>query len=71
MFVLLTPPSEQEHRRRLRERRRRLSHQSEPTWDEVQARARRYDDWREPPVSIDSGQPLDVVIGAVDACIPE
>ena len=31
VFVLLTPPHEREHQRRLAERTRRLSHQSDPT----------------------------------------
>jgi predicted kinase len=67
VFVLLTPPPEHEHRRRLEGRTRRLSHQSEPTWEQVQARAQRYEPWRDPPVSIDSGQPLDAVVDEVAA----
>ena len=70
VFVLLTPPPEREHRLRLQERTRRLSHQSEPTWEHVQARAKTYERWREPPVSIDSGQPLDVVVAEVAAIVP-
>jgi len=69
VFVLLTAPPEHEHRRRLEGRARRLSHQSEPTWEQVQARARRYEAWHEPPVSIDSGQPLDVVVDEVAAIV--
>jgi predicted kinase len=71
VFVLLTPPSEKEHRRRLQERTRRLAHQSEPTWDEIQARARRYEPWHDPPVWIDSGQALDVVVNQVAAIVSQ
>ena len=69
VFVLLTPPEEHEHRRRLHGRTRRLSHQSEPTWEHVQARAQKFEDWRDPPVSIDSGQPLDAVVDEVLAIV--
>jgi predicted kinase len=69
VFVLLTPPPEGEHRRRLQGRTRYLSHQSEPTWEHVQARAQTYEGWRDPPVSIDSGQPLDMVIDEVAAIV--
>lgn len=64
-FVLLTPPPEREHRRRLLQRTRRLSHQAEPTWEQVQARAETYEEWRDPPVSIDSGKPLSTVVAEV------
>jgi predicted kinase len=70
VFVLLTPPPEGEHRRRLQGRTRNLTHQSEPTWEHVQARAQTYEAWRDPPVSIDSGQPLDVVVDEVAAIVP-
>jgi predicted kinase len=70
VFVLLTPPPEQEHRLRLESRTRNLTHQSEPTWDDVQARAQTYESWREPPLSIDSGQPLEVVVAEVAAIVP-
>jgi predicted kinase len=69
VFVLLTPPPEREHRRRLAERTRPLSHQSEPTWEQVHARARAYEPWRDPPLSIDSGQPFDTVVGEVAAIV--
>jgi predicted kinase len=67
VFVLLTPPAEREHRRRLQTRTRGLVHQSEPTWEEVQARAERFEPWIEPPVSIDGSQPFDVVVEQVAA----
>jgi len=70
VFVLLTPPDEREHRRRLRERTRPFAHQSEPTWEQVQARARRFEPWRDPPVTIDSGQPLEIVVEQVGAILP-
>jgi predicted kinase len=70
VFVLLVPPPEHEHRRRLQGRTRRLSYQSEPTWEQVQARARRYERWHDPPVAIDSGQSLDVVVDEVAAIVP-
>jgi predicted kinase len=70
VFVLLTPPEEREHRRRLEERTRRLSHQSEPTWEQVQARGERFEHWRDPPTSIDSGQPLEVVVDEVAKLVP-
>jgi predicted kinase len=70
VFVLLTPPEEREHRRRLEGRTRRLSHQSEPTWEQVQARAQRFECWRDPPVSIDSGKPLEVVVDEVADIVP-
>ena len=69
VFVLLTPPPEREHRRRLGGRTRRLSHQSEPTWDGVQARARTYEAWRDPPISIDAGEPFDAVVDEVAAVV--
>ena len=69
VFVLLTPPREPEHRLRLRGRTRRLSHQSEPTWEQVQARAQKYESWRDPPVLIDSGQPVGVVVDEVAAIV--
>jgi predicted kinase len=69
VFVLLTPPEEHEHRLRLRGRTRRLSHQSEPTWEAVKARAEAYERWRDPPASIDSAQPLDVVVDEVLAIV--
>ncbi|HUZ85188.1 MAG TPA: AAA family ATPase [Gaiellales bacterium] len=69
VFVLLNPPPEQEHRRRLEGRTRQLSHQPEPTWEQVQARAQTFERWRDPPVSIDSGQPLDVVIDEIIALV--
>jgi len=71
VFVLLTPPQEPEHRLRLPGRTRSLSHQSEPTWEQVQARAHEFEHWRDPPVSIDSGQPLDVVVAEVAAIVPD
>jgi hypothetical protein len=67
--VLLTPPHEREHRRRLAERTRRLSHQSEPTWEGVQARARTYEAWRDAPIRIDAGQPFDAVVDQVAAIV--
>ena len=70
VFVLLTPPPEDEHRLRLRERTRQLAHQPEPSWLEVQERARTYEPWREPPVTIDSGNPLGVVVAEVIATVP-
>jgi predicted kinase len=69
VFVLLVPPQEREHQLRLQRRTRRLSYQSEPTWEHVQARAQEYESWRDPPVSIDSGQPLDVVVDEVAAIV--
>ncbi|HVD89981.1 MAG TPA: RNase H family protein [Jatrophihabitantaceae bacterium] len=69
VFVLLTPPPEREHRLRLQGRTRYLSHQSEPTWEQVQARVETYERWRDPPLSIDSGQPLDVVVDEVAAIV--
>jgi predicted kinase len=69
VLVLLTPPHEREHRRRLAERTRRLSHQSEPTWEGVQARAGTYEAWRDPPIAIDSGQPFDAVVDEVAAIV--
>ena len=69
VFVLLTPPEEREHLLRLQRRTRRLTHQSEPTWEQVQARARTYESWRDPPVPIDTGEPLDVVIDKVAAIV--
>jgi predicted kinase len=69
VFVLLTPPQEREHRLRLGGRTRRLSHQSEPTWGQVHARALTYEPWRDRPISIDSGQPFDAVVDAVAAIV--
>ena len=69
VFVLLTPPPEREHRRRLGGRVRRLSHQSEPTWEGVQARARTYEAWPDPPISVDSGRPFDAVVDVVLAIV--
>jgi len=69
VFVLLTPPPEREHRLRLQERTRHLSHQPEPPWEHVQERARTYERWRDPPVSIDSSQPLGAVVAEVAAIV--
>ena len=71
VFVLLTPPEEREHRVRLEGRTRGLQYQSEPTWEDVQARARGYEPWRDPPVTISSGQALDAVVDQVVAVIRE
>jgi hypothetical protein len=49
---------------------RRLSNQSEPTWEQVRARGKTYERWRDPPVLIDSGQPLDMVVAQVAAIVP-
>ncbi len=70
VFVLLAPPGEREHRLRLEGRTRRLLHQSEPTWESVLERARTYERWREPPVSVDSGQSLAAVVDEVAALVP-
>jgi predicted kinase len=70
-FVLLTPPPEDEHRHRLRARTRGLAHQSEPTWEQVQARARTFEDWHHPPVVIDGGQSLETVVQEVATLLGE
>jgi len=70
VFALLTPPPEQEHRLRLQDRTRHLAHQAEPSWEHVQARAMTFERWRDPPVSIDGGQPLSVVVAKVAAIVP-
>jgi len=69
VFVLLTPPPEREHRARLEGRTRHLAHQSEPSWERVRERASTYEAWRDPPVSIDSSQPLDAVVAEVGAIV--
>ena len=35
----------------------------------MQARARTYEAWRDPPITIDSGQPFDAVVDEVAAII--
>jgi predicted kinase len=69
VFVLLTPPAAREHRRRLEQRERGLVHQSEPTWEDVQARAEAFEAWRDPPVLVDAGRPVEVVIDEVAAVV--
>jgi hypothetical protein len=44
-FVLLTVTDATEHRRRLEGRVRGLANVPEPTWEEVQARARAFEPW--------------------------
>lgn len=65
MFVLLTPPEPAEHRRRLTGRTRGLAHIPEPTWEQVEARARAYEPWPAEPDLVDSGQRPDLVVEQV------
>lgn len=69
LFVLLTPPAEGEHRRRLTERRRELRHHTEPSWESVRVRADGFEAWRDPPVTVDSGLPLVAVIEQVASIV--
>lgn len=64
-FVHLTPPPPQEHQRRLTTRRRGLVHVPEPTWEQVEARALIYEAWGDECLSVDSGQPLEAVVGEI------
>ena len=47
VFVLLSLDDGDEHRRRLEDRARHLTHVSEPSWDDVLARAAAYAPWAE------------------------
>lgn len=64
-FVVLTPPDALEHRRRLETRRRGLLHVSEPTWEQVEARAAAYAPWAEEPFAADAAQDLNAVVEQV------
>jgi predicted kinase len=65
VFVLLTPPEPSVHRTRLEGRQRTLRQVPEPTWEQVEQRARSYEPWRDEPLVIDSGQSLDAVVQQV------
>ncbi len=55
VFVLLVLDDAVEHRRRLEGRTRGFTHVPEPTWDEVQARAKTFAPWSGPVEVIDAG----------------
>lgn len=62
-FVLLTLDDEAEHRRRLDDRRRDLTHVPEPSWADVLARAAARDPWAGATcLRLDAGRPLDELV---------
>jgi len=70
-FVLLTVPSQGEHRRRLESRERGLTNVPEPTWEQVLARADAYEPWLGPCTVIDAGGPISDVVDQVLAVTNE
>jgi predicted kinase len=61
-FVLLHPPGAAEHQRRLRDRRRGLTHVTEPTWAQVTARAEAYEAWPDEPLELSATAPVDELL---------
>jgi predicted kinase len=61
-FVLLLPPADDEHQRRLRVRRRGFEHISEPSWSQVRARAENYERWRDEPIELASVEPVETLV---------
>ena len=64
-FVVLSPPPGTDHRRRLERRVRGLPHVGEPTWEQVEARARGYEPWLDPHDEVDAALPLEDVVAHV------
>lgn len=64
-FVLLTLDDEVEHRRRLRGRRRELSHVPEPTWDDVRRRAAEFERWVGAYEQMDANAPVEQLAASV------
>jgi predicted kinase len=62
LFIVLKPPPDQEHQRRLANRIRHHAHVPEPSWVEVRARAASYEPWDGEYVVIDSAQPIEAVV---------
>jgi predicted kinase len=60
--VVLNPPPDSEHRRRLANRTRGHAHVPEPTWEEVQARAASCEPWHDGGLFVDSAQPIEAVV---------
>lgn len=61
-FVVIQPPAEQEHQRRLQSRKRNLRHVSEPTWEQVRERARTYEPWRDSPLEVSGSPPVQALV---------
>lgn len=62
-FVLLFLDDMDEHRRRLEHRERRFAHVSEPSWDDVLARAAGYAPWSaDACLRVDAQRPVDDVV---------
>jgi len=57
-FLVTVCSDEDEHRRRLAMRSRPFLNVREPTWEDVQRRAAKYEPWLEPHTVIDTLQPL-------------
>ncbi len=64
-FALLTLSDGSEHRRRLEDRERDMVHVDEPTWEQVQARAKAYEPWVGPFTEVDASLPLAEVVAQV------
>jgi predicted kinase len=70
-FVVLVCSDEGEHRRRVENRPRTLRHVPQPTWLEVQARARDYEPWTDERIVVDTLPPLtDVIAEAAGRLTP-
>lgn len=63
--VLLTVTDRDEHRRRLADRSRGLTHVPEPTWEQVEARAAAFERWAGEHEVVAADGPLDDVVEAV------
>ncbi|KQP70101.1 hypothetical protein ASF40_09755 [Microbacterium sp. Leaf288] len=70
-FVLLTLDDEAEHHRRLRGRRRDLSHIAEPTWNDVRRRAAEFEPWGGAHEHLDANAPLEQLAGSVAKLISQ
>jgi predicted kinase len=60
-------PDKEEHRRRLRSRVADLEGARMPTWEEVASR--QYDRWSEPRLVLDTREPLDACVDAIERYI--
>jgi len=69
VFVEVYCSDEDEHRRRLAERRRDIVGFPEPTWDSVVARRSGFRDWHEERVRVDTMRPLDELVYEVLATL--
>lgn len=65
-FVLLQPPENADHQRRLRVRRRGLDHVREPSWSQVEVRAAGYEAWPGEPLEVSTDTPVEQLVHRVE-----